>query len=131
MPNGSWFKLYRGIRTSDLMRHPNALTVFIFLLTRARLSDGIVGGEKIKAGSAVSSWKDIAEHTGLTRQAIRTTIKYLIKAERITTKVTNKFTVFTIVNWAYYQSGSEYLTTKPTTKQPPSNHQTTTKQPHR
>lgn len=127
MSNESWFKMYRRIRTSDLLRHPYALTVFIFLLSRVRLRDGNINMHPVKAGQAFSSWKDIAEHTDLTRQQIRTAIKYLKSTNRITTEPTNKFTVFTVVNWDKYQGFENSQPTKQPTKQPTSNQQATNK----
>ena len=125
----SWFKMYRKIRTSDLLQHHKALAVFIFLLTRVRLTDGVIGTTPVKAGQAFSSWKDIAEHTDLTRQEVRTAVKYLISTNRITATATNRFTVFTIVKWDEFQNSTDLQPPKQPHVQPSGNQQATNKQP--
>jgi hypothetical protein len=58
----------------------------------------------------------------VTPQVFRSRIRTLTKTARITIKSTNKYSVITVVNWAFYQSREDKITNK----QPTNNQQITT-----
>jgi len=73
------------------------------MLLKANWKDGKFRGTTVPRGSFVSSISRLAEETRLTNDEIRTAISHLIETNEITKQSTNKYTVFTIVNYNLYQ----------------------------
>ena len=96
--------------------------VFLHILLTANFEDIPWNGIIIKRGQLVTGTQKMADELGFSRQEVRTAIRKLVSTNEITTKVTNKFTIITVVNWEEYQSNSETSTNKstnlPTNKQP-------------
>lgn len=72
----------------------------------------------------------MAKDTRLSQQAIRTACQHLKSTNEITSKSTNRFTVYTIVNYEKYQNMEDLMasrtTGKSTNNQPTINQQSTT-----
>ncbi|MEZ3436975.1 MAG: hypothetical protein K1W34_20685 [Lachnospiraceae bacterium] len=74
------------------------------MILKANWKDGNFRGEKIPRGSLVSSIYKLSEETSLTEREVRTAISHLKTTGEVTSRSTNKFTVFSIKNYEVYQS---------------------------
>lgn len=81
----------------------NTKVLFIHMLLKANWKEGNFKGTTVPRGSFVSSIAKLAEETGLTGDEVRTAISHLIQTGEITKQSTNKYTVFTVVNYNLYQ----------------------------
>ena len=102
-----WVKLDRKILSWEWFTDSNTLSVFIYLLLSANHKDGKWQGIDVLKGQHITSVEKIAVNTGLSRQNVRTVLKKLVNTGEITIKATNKFSLITIVKWAFYQHGAE------------------------
>lgn len=85
----------------------NTCRLFIHMLLRANWKDGKFRDITVPRGSFVSSVAKLAQETGLTDDEVRTAISHLISTNEITKRSTNKYTVFTVVNYVVYQDVPE------------------------
>lgn len=111
-----YIKLYRTMLEWQWYRNINTKVLFLHMLLKANWKAGKFEGKVIPRGSFVSSIRKLAEETELTQDEVRTALNNLLKTNAVTKQSTNKFTVFTVVNYELYQSSSQ---TEP--KQNPSN----------
>ncbi len=95
--------LHRKILGWEWYSDFNTCRLFIHMLLKANWKDGRFRGTTVPRGSFVSSISKLAEETGLTNDEVRTAISHLIETNEITKQSTNKYTVFTVVNYALYQ----------------------------
>lgn len=107
MQDGKYIKLYRSLFEWEWYRNEHTKNLFIHCLLKANWNDGKFEGNVIHRGSFVSSIGTLADETGLTCDEVRTAIKHLINTGEITKQSTNKFTVFTVVNYDLYQTTSQ------------------------
>ena len=83
-------------------------------------------GQEIKRGSIVSSYEKLATETGLSVMQVRTAIKKLRSTGEITSKSSNKNTVFIVNNYDLYQGCNKQNNEPVTIKQQTDNIQITT-----
>lgn len=83
-------------------------------------------GQEIKRGSIVSSYEKLATETGLSVMQVRTAIKKLRSTGEITSKSSNKNTVFIVNNYDLYQGSNKQNNEPVTSKQQADNIQITT-----
>lgn len=88
----------------------NTKVLFIHMLLKANWKDGKFRDTTVPRGSFVSSIAKLAEEIGLTCDEVRTAISHLIQTGEITKQSTNKYTVFTVVNYALYQDITKQTT---------------------
>lgn len=81
----------------------NTKVLFIHMLLKANWKEGNFKGTTIPRGSFVSSIAKLAEETGLTNDEVRTAISHLVHTGEVTKRSTNRYTVFTVVNYVLYQ----------------------------
>jgi len=69
--------------------------------------DAIVGLQVVRLmpGQFVFGLRVASKETGLTIREIRTILDFLRKAENLTIKTTNKYSILSIINWPTYQGG--------------------------
>ena len=91
----------------------NTKVLFIHMLLKANWKDGRFRDITVPRGSFVSSIAKLAEETGLTNDEVRTAISHLIHTKEITKRSTNKYTVFTVINYALYQDTTERIPSRP------------------
>ncbi len=91
----------------------NTKIIFIHMLLKTNWKDGVFKDTTVPRGSFVSSIAKLAEETGLTNDEVRTAISHLIRTKEITKQSTNKYTVFTVVNYALYQDAPEQFPSSP------------------
>lgn len=136
--NIGFISLHRSLREWQWYSKPNMVAVWIELLLTANFKDNYYDGKLIKKGQIIFGRKKFADRIGLSEQQIRTCINRLKSTNEITIETTNKYSVITIVNWAYYQSffidsnqqNNQVYNQQSTSKQPTSNQQVTNNQPH-
>lgn len=91
----------------------NTKVLFIHMLLKANWKEGKFRDITVPRGSFVSSIAKLAEETGLTNDEVRTAISHLISTKEITKRSTNRYTVFTVVNYALYQDAPEQFPSSP------------------
>lgn len=105
--SGNYIKIDRKILKWEWWSDINTFRVFVFMLISAYWKDGQYKGIKIPRGSFPSSISELSKETNLTDNEVRTALKHLKSTGEITSKSTNKFTVFTIKNYDLYQKINE------------------------
>jgi len=128
-----YVKFWRKSLDSGFLQNPNLFTFWSWCLLKAshKRRKQMVGMElvELSPGDFVFGRKSASVELKMSEQTIRTCLKKLKKLENLTTKVTNKFTLISIVNWDTYQDDKKNITTKVTNSQPASNQQVTSSQP--
>lgn len=104
----------------------NTCRLFIHMFLKANWKDGKFQGTTVPRGSFVSSTKKLSEETKLTEREIRTAISNLKKTGEVTSKSTNKYTMFTVVNYDLYQTNDMQDDIQTTYKRHSNDIQTTT-----
>ena len=119
-------KLYRKFLDWEWYQDINTKVLFIHMLLKANWKDGKFMGTTIPRGSFVSSIKNLASETGLTEREIRTGISHLKTTGEVTSRATNKYSVFTIKNYDLYQSDDRQDDTQETGERHSNDKRTTT-----
>ena len=123
---GNFIKIDRKILKWEWWSDINTFRLFFYMLVSAYWKDGNYKGVEIKRGSFPSSISELSRETNLSAMEIRTALKHLQSTGEVTTnqqatnkqdntnltsnltsKKTNKFTVFTLVNYNLYQSDNK------------------------
>lgn len=107
MGDGNFIKLYRSLLDWEWWNDKNTSRLYIYMLLKANWKEGKFQGKVIPRGSFVSSISKLAEETKLSEKQVRTAINHLKTTGELASKSTNKFTIFTINNYDYYQSKGE------------------------
>lgn len=133
--NGNGFiKLHRKMLGWEWYDDPNTKAVFLHLLLTANFKETSYRGIDIHPGQTIIGRKALAKTLGISEQNVRTALNHLKSTNEITIKITNKFSVVTLVNWSSYQVDDDELTNKMTNEltidQPTTNQQLTSNQPH-
>ena len=102
-------KVYRKILDWEWYKSTNTKVVFIHMVLKAYWRDTRIEGVTITRGSFISSVKKLAEETSLTYSQVRRAVNNLKKTGEITTRSTNRFTIFTVENFDLYQSSGERM----------------------
>ncbi|MDE5589043.1 MAG: hypothetical protein K2J60_07855 [Acetatifactor sp.] len=103
MNDSGRISLHRKILDWAWYSEINTCRLFIHMLLRANWKEGKFRDITVPRGSFVSSVAKLAEETNLTIDEVRTAILHLISTNEITKQSTNKYTVFTVVNYSLYQ----------------------------
>jgi len=103
MENNGFIKLHRSILEWEWYDDPNTMRVFIHLLLNAQWEDSRYHGYEVPKGSLIIGRKKLAEELEISERAVRTALNHLKSTNEVTIKVTNQFSIVTIVNWAKYQ----------------------------
>lgn len=111
--DSGFIKIHRKILEWPWYMDINTCRLFIHMLLKANWKDGRFREETVPRGSFVSSIAKLAGETGLTEDEIRTAISHLIHTKEITKKSTNKYTVFTVINYDLYQDATERIPSRP------------------
>lgn len=124
--DGSYIKLSRGLLDWEWYSDINTTRAFIHMLLKANWKDGNFKGMVVPRGSFVSSVGKLASETGLTEREIRTAISHLKMTGEVTSKTTNKFTVFSVVKYDLYQANDKQSVSQEPSKRHSNDIQTTT-----
>ena len=125
-----YIKVWRKIEDSGLLQLHGTLALFLYMVLQAAYKDKRVGTVDIQRGQLVTGRFKLAEAVGLSEQSTRTSLQHLIDMGMITSKPTNKFTIYTIVNYGQYQDIDTTINQQDnqqlTNNQPTTNQQLTT-----
>jgi hypothetical protein len=130
-----WISLHRKSLESTVFQNMKVWYVWTWCLLKANFEDKdfFFNGKDItvKRGQFITGRsKALEELKDLTAQNFRTAIEYLKSTNRITTKVTNKFTIITVCKYDEYQTlnkeANQQFEQPLTNNQPTSNQQVTT-----
>lgn len=121
-----WVKIHRQILNWEWWDDHNTTRLFIWMLLQANHEPKKWRGILIETGQFVSGRKKMADGTGLSEQQIRSCIARLKSTSDLTSKSTNKYTVYTLENWAKYQLVVENQPANQPANQPTINQQSTT-----
>ena len=129
-----YIKLWRKGLDTPFLKNPVLWTFWTWCLMKAshQKHTVMVGLQEItlNPGDFVFGRNQASTETGISQQKIRTCLKYLEKAQNLTIKPTNKFSIISITNWDIYQSDNGLNNQQPnqqtTNKQPTNNQQITT-----
>ena len=116
MENNGYIKIFRKMTGWGWYKDANTMRVFLHLLLTANYKESEYMGVKILPGQVVIGRKALAEALDISERKVRTALSHLKSTNEVTIKVTNKFSVATIVNWEMYQLGNEEVTNKSTNK---------------
>ena len=122
-----YIKIWRKLEDSGLLQMHGTLALFMVMLFRAAYKPCRVGTVELERGQLSAGRFQLCEWTGLSEQSVRTCLTHLINMKIITSKSTNKFTVYTIVNYGQYQD-NEVATNHQTNQQSTNNQPTTNQQ---
>lgn len=115
-------RLPRGLRDHPVMRRPNALVLYIWILCRARHKAGVVtlarGMAELQPGQCTYGENEAAMALGMGRQEIRTAAQQLERLGLISRKATSSGTIVTARG--FEEIRSEQPATQPT-EQPATN----------
>lgn len=109
-----WLKLHRCFLGWEWYRDTNTKVIFLHLLLLANHGESRYKGFTLHSGQLITSFAEISEATGLTVRQVRTAINHLKTTREVTIKTTNKFSVITLENWAFYQNEIDEATSKTT-----------------
>jgi hypothetical protein len=112
MENQGWIKFHRKFINWEWYDDINTSRLFIHCLLKANHQDRKWRGITIKRSQFITSLNKLSDETGLTLQQVRTSINKLKKTKDLTSKPTNKYTLFTLDNYEKYQNNNTQVTTK-------------------
>ncbi len=98
-----WIKLHRQLLEWEWYDEPDTFRLFLHCLLKANHKDNNYRGQKVKAGSFLTSRELLSNETGLSIQKVRTSLERLELTKEITTKKSKKGTVLQIVKYSSYQ----------------------------
>jgi len=120
--NRGYIKLWRKSIDSGWIKNHKLWAFWSYCLLKASHQefDAIIGVQTVHLlpGQFIFGLRIASSDTGLSIREIRTILAFLKKAENLTIKSTNKFSIITIVNWPIYQgdvSGNDKQNDKPLT----------------
>jgi hypothetical protein len=128
--NNGFIKLWRKSLEAGWLKNHKLWVFWSYCLMKASYKeyDAIIGFQTIHLmpGQFIFGRKKASKEIKMTEQSIRTCLDFLCKAQNLTIKTTNKFSVITIVNWDTYQSNenenNQQSNQQLTNKQPTTNH---------
>lgn len=126
MNDGNFIKIDRKILEWEWYKDQNTKDLFLHMLIKANWKEGKFQGTTVPRGSFVSSINRLHEETGLTEREVRTAISHLKTTGEVTSKTTNKFTVFTVLNYDLYQASDKQADNQVTSERQADDKQTTT-----
>lgn len=109
-----YLRLHRKMLGWEWFKDSNTLHVFLFLLLNTSWTASKLRGVDVQPGQLITTVDLICNGTGLSSRSVRTCINRLKSTSEVTIKTTNKYSLVTIANWAFYQSDEEKTTSKTT-----------------
>ena len=110
-------KIDRKITSWRWYQDNNTFRVFFHLIITANYEDGEFETLTIKRGQRVTSYKSLADETGLSVQNVRTAINHLKSTGEITVNSHAKFSIITIKNYNQYQEDNKLINNQLTSYQ--------------
>ena len=98
-----YVKLFRSIKQWEWHDEPATLSLFIHCLAMANHKPTKWRGITIERGTFVSSRAKLMDMTGLSERAFRTALDRLKESGTVSSKSTNKYTIYKVENYNSYQ----------------------------
>ncbi len=98
-----WIKLQRKLLDWEWYDDPITKSVFLDLLITANFETTKYRGTEILRGQTVMGYEKMAHRLGISTQNARTAINHLKSTGELTSKVTSKGQVITLINYDKYQ----------------------------
>lgn len=117
----------RGLTSWEWYDDPNTCRLYIHLLLTVNWEPKEWRGITVEAGSRVASISILSKETGLSIQQARTCLDRLKSTGYVTSKNTNKYSVFTVKNWSEMAGDNKQNNKQATSKQQASNNNQTIK----
>lgn len=114
MLENGYIKLNRSLVKWRWYKKQNTKDVFLHLLLIANYKDEDFEDITVKRGQIATSYKSIADATGVSEKGVRTAFDKLKSTGEIQTKRFSKFQLVTIVNYEKYQSDYQEITEEKT-----------------
>jgi len=123
-------KVWRKIKKWEWYDDDETLAFFVRLIMKANWEDKRWHGHVVPRGSFIAGRKTLAKEFKRSERRIRTLVERLKATSELTSKSTNRFTIYTLVNYEKYQSRdfetTSQVTSQPSGKRPASRQQETT-----
>ncbi len=103
---GGFVKINRSITNWEWYTDIKTFKLFIHMVLTANFTDASFCGIPLSRGQLASSISHLSTETGLSQQEVRTAIQHLKKTGELTSIPQGKYTLFTVVNYNFYQSDS-------------------------
>jgi hypothetical protein len=103
----TYIKLDRNILQWGWFKDDKTFKLWIYLLLSANVTDHVFMGVEIRRGELASSYKSLANATGLSERSVRTAVEHLKSTGELTVNRHPKFSVFSIPLYDYYQSNRQ------------------------
>lgn len=130
-----YIKIWRKVKDSGLYQLPNAFTLFVYMLLEATHKPIRHGTVDLDRGQLVTGRHKLSAELEMSERSIRTALDHLTKLDFIASKPTNKYTIYTIVNYSKYQdidvATDQQTDQQATSKRPATDQQPTTIQKHK
>lgn len=127
MSDTGWIKLHRKLYTNPIIKKPNYLSIWIYLLCHVNHKNiKLIFNKKtitIKSGQLLTGRKKISTVTGISESKVQRILKYLENEHQIEQQMYNLFRIITIINWNEYQSDEQQ------NEQPVNSQRTASEQP--
>jgi len=125
-----WVKLHRKLMEWEWYQDSNMVHLYLHMLMKANREPRKWRGIQVDAGQFIGGRESLSFDTGISVQTIRTCIARLQESGLLTSKPTNKYTIFTLVKWGSVGWGEEDANQQTnqqlTSNQPTTNQQLTT-----
>ena len=95
--------LYRSLMDWEWYQDGNTTRVFIHCLLKANHQPKKWRAITVETGTFISSRGAIAAELGLSDKEVRTALRHLSETGEVTSKSTNKYTIYKVENWDLYQ----------------------------
>lgn len=105
-----WISLHRKMQEWKWYKDVPVRNLFIHMLLIATHKNTDVDGVYLGVGQFTSGTRRLSEETGLTRQQIRTAIRKMESTQDIEVIATQKYTLYTVVNYEKYQNNVDIPT---------------------
>jgi hypothetical protein len=125
--NQGFIKIHRNILNWEWYDDINVKVLFLHCLLKANYKDKKWHGILIKRGSFITSYSKLSKETKISIQSVRTSINRLKSTSELTSKLTNKYQIISVVKYDDYQNINT-PTNKVSNNQLTSNQQSTNNQ---
>lgn len=126
MNDGNYIKINRSILDWEWYKDQNTKDLFLHMLIKANWKEGKFQGTTVPRGSFISSISKLSTEINLSERQIRTAISHLKATGEVTSRTTNKFTVFTVLNYDLYQANDKQNDSQATSERQADDKQPTT-----
>lgn len=103
----SWVKLNRNIMEWRWYTNANIKALFLHLILKAYIKDGVYKDKAIKRGQVPTTVISLAAELGMSVRTIRTGLDHLKETGEIESRSYHDFTIITVNNYELYQEQTE------------------------